>query len=420
MHSASIRLPSMGVYSLGWLEDHPAEAQRMLKACHGRAARCLCRRPHPKLYIAHRNGTYYLARFPETGPAHAPRCASYTPDPVHCGRGAYGPGAISERTDGRVSVKLGTPLDVVPPRTPSAPVPPRPAHVLRPRDDLTLAGLLHLLWDRARFNRWAPGMRGRRHYRQVHKFLLEAAEGVLVHRRPLIERLWIPEAFVASERDAIDARRVSALRRLSAPVRGRQRRVLAAGQLKSVTPDKRAGSVLRLAHTPPCLLLAAGPDATARLRRSAGPGLHDWPTVSEDSRVIVLLTMRRADEVWSVDRIAGLATDRHYLPISSAPDWQLTDHLVETGRYFYKPLAYDGEAGRYPTVLLTDAGREPVPLEISGSPDPLSPRRRRVAACRDAGRLCWHWDHTVTPNLPARSVPRPFQPRRAGAKLAGG
>ena len=419
MQNASIRLPSMGVYSLKWLESHPAEAQRMLKACHGRAALCLCRRPFPKLYIAHRSGTYYLARFPETGPAHAPQCASYTPDPVYCGRGAYASGAIRERSDGRVSVRLGAPFNVVPHRPPSAPVQPAPATALKPRDDLTLVGLLHLLWDRARFNRWAPRMRGRRRYRQVRKYLLEAAGGVLIRRRPLVERLWIPEAFVASDRDAIDARRVTALRRLSAPVRGR-RRVWVAGQLKPLSPDERAGSVLRLAHTPPHLLLAAGPDATARLRRSAGPGLRDWPSVPDGARVIVLLTLRPADNVWSVERVAALATDRHYLPIASASDWLLTEHLVEAGRYFYKPLAYDGEAGRYPNVLLTDAGREPVPLEISGSPDPLSPRRRRVATWREKGRLCWHWDRTVTPNLPTRSIPRACRPRRATATLAGG
>ena len=269
MQTATIRLPSQGVYSVEWLDAHPHETQRMLEAAHGRHALCLCRRPHPKLYIVCRGGTYYLARFPDSGPAHAPRCASYTPDPERCGRGAYAAGALTERPDGRISVQLDAPLDGVPRRAPSPPPRRRAPALGAPREDVSLTGLLHLLWDRAGFTRWSPAMRGRRHYRQVHKYLLEASAGVLVKRRPLSERLWVPEPFVAAQRHAIDARRAEALTRLSRPARGRARRVLVAAQLKSLTPSADGACVLRLAP------YAAVPAGGLRSRRDprgyAGP-----------------------------------------------------------------------------------------------------------------------------------------------------
>ena len=399
MQTPSIRLPSLGVYSVAWLDAHPEETQRMLRDCHGQPARCLCRRPPPKLYIGHRDDTYYLARFPETGPAHAPQCASYTPDPMYCGRGAYAPGAITERTDGRVSVRLDAPLDSNPARGPGV--------QRRPREALTLAGLLHLLWDRARFAAWTPAMRGRRRYRQVRKFLLEAAAGVLAERRPLVERLWIPEPYVHADRHAINARRTKALMKLASPGRGGPRRVLVAGQLKALTNGDDGGAVLRLAHTPPYLLLGCGPGAADRLRRSAGVAWQEGAALRKDTHLFLLLTMERVNGAWAVARIAALPTDRHYLPVTSLRDLLLTEHLVDDGRYLFKPLAYDGSRDDYPTALLTDVGRRAVPLEISTGSDPISVRRRRVAACRDEDRLCWHWDSTRTPHLPVRSIPHP-------------
>lgn len=411
MQSATLRLPSQGVYSVEWLDAHPHETQRMLEAAHGRHALCLCRRPHPKLYIARRRGTYYLARFPDSGPAHAPQCASHTPDPEQCGRGAYAAGALTERPDGRIGVRLAAPLDVV---SRGAPSPRRSAPDCdAPREDVSLTGLLHLLWDRAGFARWSPAMQGRRHYRQVHKYLLETAAGVLVKRRPLSERLWVPEPFVAAQRHAIDARRAEALGRLGRPSRGRARRVLVAAQLKSLTPSADGACVLRLAHTPPSLPVACGPVATARLRRSAVPAWNEWPVIRDTCRLVVLLTMRRTEGAWKVSRLAALATDPNYLPLASEPDRELTEHLVDTRRYFYKPLPYDAPADRYPPVLLTDAGEELVPLEIGAETDPSGATRRRVRAWRDKGGLCWYWDRSVTADLPTHSIPRPPKWRRA-------
>ena len=431
MRLNTVRLPGLGEYSTAWLQSHPAEAQRLLTQAHGGTVLCLCRRPHPKLYIARRGSTHYLARFPDTGPEHAPRCASYTPRAQYCGRSAYAEGAVTERTDGRLSVRLGASLRVPelgarPSGAASEPASPRVPCARASPGSLSLLGLLHLLWDTAGFNRWVPHMRGRRHYRQLHKYLLDAADRVLVQRRPLGARLWIPEPFDPLRRREIDARRAAALSRLSRTSNGRARRVLVAAQLKSLTPrvcdagdEARpgvGGASLRLAHTPPRFDVRCRRDLAVRVWRSLGPVRRSWPQIDAAYRVWLMLTMEpREGGAWAAADLEALLTERHFLPVRSGADRRLTEHLVASNRCFFKPLPYDDAPDRYPTALLTDAGGEPVPLEISALADPHTLTRARVAQCRAESRLCWHWDRTVTPDLPTRSIPRAWRRSARGA-----
>lgn len=409
----TVRLPGRGDYATAWLGEHGDVAQRLLAEAHGTTALCLCRRPHPRMYIARRGETYYLARFPATGPAHALQCASYTPDSRYSDRSGYAEGVLTERKDGRISVRLDAPLDVIPRPAPAAPV-SRPAAASRKaRAALSLQGLLHLLWDQAQFNRWAPAMRGRRGYRQVYKFLGDAASGVLLRRRPLNTQIWIPEPFVPTKRRLIARRRDAAFKRLGRGAANRQRRIVVVAQLKAVDIDANENCALRLAHTPPNLMLACPAREVRRLRRQAGIAFPDWPAIAAELRVIVLLTMLCTDGAWTVVQLAALPTDSHYLPVLSPAERLLIAHLVETDRHFYKPLPYDRDADRYPSVLLTDAGHAPVPLEISGPPAPSVKVQARVSACRENDRLCWHWDRGLTPHLPTRSIPRP---RRRAAR----
>jgi Protein of unknown function (DUF1173) len=63
------------------------------------------------------------------------------------------------------------------------------------RQQLTLRGLLHFLWERAGFNRWHPRMEGKRSYGALYKFLTQACEHGETKGFPLVERLLIPEPF---------------------------------------------------------------------------------------------------------------------------------------------------------------------------------------------------------------------------------
>jgi hypothetical protein len=78
-----------------------------------------------------------------------------------------------------------------------------------PRRQMTLRALMHFLFERAGFNRWSPAMAGKRNQGVVRKYLLEAAEEIMVKGVPLAERLYVPEPFSESakaERPSADAR----------------------------------------------------------------------------------------------------------------------------------------------------------------------------------------------------------------------
>jgi hypothetical protein len=87
-------------------------------------------------------------------------------------------------------VKLGVPIPIRAERGGTSPVGSQAIvaeHTLR--ESITLTELLHLLWERSDFHRWSPRMRNRRHYRQVYRYVLEAAEGVQLGRNALTRHL---------------------------------------------------------------------------------------------------------------------------------------------------------------------------------------------------------------------------------------
>ena len=82
-----------------------------------------------------------------------------------------------------------------------------PAEVHAPRKRMSLRALLHFLYERAGFNRWYPAMEGRRNQGVLHKYLSEAARGVLLKGAMLDERLYVPEPFRAEFKEQIGERR---------------------------------------------------------------------------------------------------------------------------------------------------------------------------------------------------------------------
>jgi hypothetical protein len=76
-----------------------------------------------------------------------------------------------------------------------------------PRRQMTLRALMHFLFERAGFNRWSPAMAGKRNQGVLRKYLLEAAEEIVVKGVPLAERLYVPEPFSESAKAEAAQRR---------------------------------------------------------------------------------------------------------------------------------------------------------------------------------------------------------------------
>jgi hypothetical protein len=76
---------------------------------------------------------------------------------------------------------------------------------------------MHFLFERAGFNRWYPAMEGKRTQGVMHKYLLEAADGVQTKGVTLSERLYVPEQFHEEHKSEIAERRRSKLAVLQSP-----------------------------------------------------------------------------------------------------------------------------------------------------------------------------------------------------------
>jgi uncharacterized protein DUF1173 len=388
-----IEFPGLGSYTREWLEEHGDQGQVLLAQCKGRNPICRCRSPGLPLYIAQRT-KYYLARVPNSGPQHAPHCPSYEPERSECGWGIYSSAALNECGHGRVSVKLGVPLLIRGDRAGVAPMGPLQIGTERTfRDTMELPGLLHLLWERAQFNRWSPRMRNRRHYRQIYKYLLEAADSVQVRRQPLTRHLYIPEPYAPEQALEIEARRQRAFRELSQTAGGAPQRILVFGRVRSIV-ELTEGLGIRLAHLPNEFILCMSRERLARLRVATEFAWLDHCSLHPEFQLLVLLTMQRTCHgKWQVDELAGMVTTDEFIPSFSMEDAIVAKRLIHEERTFYKPLPYDAASTRFPNFLLTDCGESAVPLEIVGSSaSDAAARRQRIAEYEEAKRRYWLWD----------------------------
>lgn len=397
VHSILIEFPGIGSFSREWLEENPERAQEMLAECKGRYPLCLCRSPGLPLYIARRN-RLYLARLPNSGPSHSPSCPSYEPDAALCGWSIYSSRALTDCGEGRIAVKLAVPLVI---RGESAGATPTGSQIgggEHPfRESIDLTGLLHLLWERSEFNRWTPRMRHRRHYRQIHKYLLEAAETVQVRRHPLTRHLYVPEPYAPDQALEIEARRQRAFRELGQTAGGIPMRILVFGRVRSIV-ETADGLGIRLAHLPNEFVISAAREKLSKLRQATQFAWLDSRAIHPEFQLLVLLTMRRAHNgQWQVDELAGMATTEEFIPTFSMEDALVCRRLIAEDRHFHKPLPYDAAPTRFPNFLLTDCGETAVPLEIvSGSALDAAARRSRIAEYDAVQRRYWLWDVVQT------------------------
>ena len=155
------------------------------------------------MYVASFGDRHILKRMPETGPQHDPACDSDEAPYELSGFGHVAGSAIQENAeDGVTTLRLDFSLSKTGAKTTSAPEPGGDAgSVKTDGSKLSLRALLHYLWDQAEFNRWRPGMTGKRNWAVIRKFLDQAANGKTAKGKALSDILFIPEMF-RSEREA--------------------------------------------------------------------------------------------------------------------------------------------------------------------------------------------------------------------------
>lgn len=380
----------------------------------GLQARCLCapfegdlRRLTIRRYS---DGVLGLARFPDTGMEHSPRCRFHGESVASSGPSEY-TSALKEIPGGiLVCIPLG--LQITEPAAASGCERwIESGHAVR-NGRMSLLGLLHLLWHQSALHTWWPRMRGKRHPGLVMHLLHRAADEILCNGRNLSGSLMLglpPKIRTqAHERQesiywrALDQRQrllcVAPLSRHSPQSEVRMREILTSPMYGAM----------------PWLKLPDGLwDATVRRFPNAIAHWRSGGTVVFIAQ-IEPQAMHGAGSVSAhVVGISLLALSPQWIPVDSFHELAVCTALVDQDRVFVKPLRFDAqEEAVLPDFVLRDtANPKGTPMEVWGRTDTdyknRQKEKRNYYAKNYGAENWWQWNaanNEPMPSFPPRSA----------------
>lgn len=352
--------------------------------------RCLCMPGGVEMYVA-RHSQFVVKRMPDSGSVHHPGCPSYEPEIQQSGLGELVGEAVLEPEPGRVELRVDFPWTRL--NGPSVPrgEPQAVAEVGVPRRRMSLRALMHFLFERAGFNRWSPGMAGKRNQGVVRKYLLEAADEITVKGVPLAERLYVPEPFNESTKVEAAQRRREKMAVLR-PKDGQIPLAIVIGEYKTNEATAQ-GRRVWIRHMPDAPLLIAD-RSWERIERVFASlfEARDADIGPRGRLVMAALIRARREYTYEIDAASLMLTSEQWIPIEGVHELPLIDALIAQHRRFVKPLRYDVKsAAVFPNALLLDAGAVPLPLHVMSTfmdTKERDAKERAIAAARGAA---WVW-----------------------------
>ena len=377
-----------------------AELQQVLAEAHAAHVRplCLCRPAGIPMVVARIHGRCVLKRMPGAGPRHDPNCNSYEPPYELTGFGYVVGNAINENAEsGITELRLGFALSkrVVrsAPRSSDGPSAAEGIGAGADRTEgskLSLRALLHYLWQEAEFNRWRPGMAGKRNWAVIRKFLLAAAEGKTAKGRPLRDSLYIPEVFSAEREWEISARRLAFMNRARAAEGKLRPLLLLVGEAKDIAPA-RFGHRLTVKHLPKFPFLLSE-DVQRGIELKFASELSLWNATPGAHLIAIASFWLDPGGVAVIEAAALMNVTGYWIPFEDSYDAALIDALTARGASFLKALRYDLPRDRpLASVILSKDGADPVAMAIA-------PPGAGEAYCAlldgltpDSGMAAWVW-----------------------------
>ena len=316
------------------------------------------------MYVAKIADRVILKRMPETGPDHDPSCDSYEAPYELSGFGHVSGSAIRENIeDGVTLLKLDFSLSKTGAKSPPvAKEAGASGSVKTDGSKLSLRSLLHYLWDQAEFNRWRPGMAGKRNWAVIRKFLLEAAEGKTAKGRALREVLYIPEMFHSEREAEIAQRRVAFMTSIASDGSKRPLLILI-GEVKDIAPA-RFGHRVMVKHLPkfPFLL---NDDIHRRMAARYANELSLWEAMPEAHLVAIATFALTRAGVASIETIALIVVTENWIPFEHSYEAALLDALTRRRASYLKGLRYNLPANRpLASAVLREDGASPVAMYI--------------------------------------------------------
>ncbi|RUW48661.1 DUF1173 domain-containing protein [Mesorhizobium sp. M1A.F.Ca.ET.072.01.1.1] len=324
-----------------YFEDAP-ELQEALTAAHQRHERplCMCRGGGLPMYIARMGSLYVIKRMPLSGGEHDPSCASYESPYELSGLGALMGSAIQlDPQSGMAALKLDFSLSKIGSRAASPQASPGSDSVSGEAKKLSLRGLLHYLWHEAELTVWTSLWAGKRHWWNVQWHLREAAKQMIVKGRPLAETLYVPEAFRAEKKDAIERRRAEALAPLATSGSGPRKLMILVGEVKEFEPA-RAGHKLVIRHMPGFPFMVDG-DLHGRLRTRFDREFSLWEADDRSHLMAIATFGVNAAGLAVIEEIAVMVVNENWIPYDSVHERKLVDALARMQDKSIKGLRYN-------------------------------------------------------------------------------
>ena len=366
--------------------------------------RCLCVPGGIEMYVA-RHRQYLVKRMPDTGKQHHPDCSSYEPNPQESGLGELMGHAVLEREPGKVELRVDFPWMRTVARGVARGELLAPAAIDAPKRRMSLRALTHYLFERAGFNRWSPGMEGKRNQGVIHKYLHEAAADVMIKGLTLDDRLYVPEPFSETVHfDAAERRRakLAVLR----PHDGQSPLALVIGEFKA-SEATALGRRLWIKHMPDAPLLVAR-STWDRIERVFAPlfEARDADTGHKVRLIFTALIRARREHTYEIDAASLMLTTEQWIPIEGIHELALLQALVSQRRRFIKPLRYDARSDAvFPNALLLDTGVSPVPLHVRSAFIEPKEHGANDLAAPVLGSTAWLWTTDgKMPPLPCPSL----------------
>lgn len=323
---------------------------------------CLCREPGVPMYIAHFEQSFLVKRMPDSGEAHAPNCESYESPADLSGRGEVDGYAIEQHDDGLVNLKLGFSLR----RNNAAEISKdavEHSSVTSAGNRLTLRGFLHYLWDESQLSHWVPGMKGKRSWFVVRKYLLQSAESKETKKSPLADVLFVPEFTDQHRKQEIIHRRTGKLSPIMGPGNSGKKLMVLVGEVESFGAA-RFGHALRIKHLDdlPFVLSA---DLHKKFSHLFEKTLSLWEYVPDTHLMAIATFTIDLNGIPEIQELAVMLTSPEWIPLENTYDAQLVKMLVEQERSFHKNLRYNLTWEKpIASAVLTDAADVPVALYL--------------------------------------------------------
>jgi len=333
---------------------------------------CLCRRDVKlPLYIARRQDHYVMARWPGTGPRHAPGCDHYeTPDFLTGLGQVKGSAVVEDGESGETELKFAFPLAKGPARAaPSAFTNDKPsvkANGMR----LTMRGLLHYLWDRAELTHWHPKMAGKRNWFVVRRALINASLGCKARGESLSRVLFVPETFQLDRKDEIAGRRQS---ELAAAHASPDAIMVVVGEVKAIEPA-RFGEKITVKHLPDWPFLM-DEEMARRFHKRFAVEEELWRSDDGEGHLVMAASFSIGQSgLPQLYEIAVMPVTQSWMPYETLDERKLVEKASEERRRFVKGMRVNlGLEQPIASIALTDIGPEATAVHLARNlPDPAN------------------------------------------------